>query len=320
MGNFEKFLKALPAIRNYSGDRALFGGGNKSGARVNSIEVLSLRRLSNSSDFGDINSEVTALTATSNGVNNRGIFAGGQLVTNATVNNIDYIQISGVGTNATDFGDLTVDRCIFDSTSNKTNQRAVFMAGQQDGDQYTPFIDYITVNTPSNAITFGNLLAQKHRNMCCSNAENDRGISAGGSSGGDINQIEYITISSIGNSSDYGDLIAPRRSGGSTDNGVNNRGIFGGGGTYSGGWTYYNIIDYLNLSSLSNSIDFGDLIVEIMGVCAASNGIKNRAVWAGGETPGVNIIQYVNTTSLSNAQDYGDLTAIGWGMAAAQNA
>jgi len=88
------------------------------------------------------------------------------------------------------------------------------------------------------------------------------------------------------------------------------RGLFGGGYTYPSPTTYYNTIDYINVDSTGNAIDFGDLI----GSDNASRGAtssRTRGVWGGGNREPANnsnAMDYVTIPSTGNAIDFGDLT------------
>ena len=86
------------------------------------------------------------------------------------------------------------------------------------------------------------------------------------------------------------------------------RGVWGGG--YNSGGTDFNVLDYVNISSTGNAIDFGDMIDaanNTKGSCASSI----RGLWAGGnDEPGTNSnrIEYITFASTGNSIDFGDLT------------
>ena len=88
------------------------------------------------------------------------------------------------------------------------------------------------------------------------------------------------------------------------------RGLFGGG--FSTPQTANSLtIDYVNIHSQANAIDFGSLTGTYRGwICAASSG--TRGVWnSGGDYPGNNLspeIDYVTIASEGNAIDFGDPT------------
>jgi len=83
------------------------------------------------------------------------------------------------------------------------------------------------------------------------------------------------------------------------------RGFFAGGRSP----TYTNIIDYINVDTTGNALDFGDLLAARIatGGCAS----RTRGVIGGGyETPTtyINTIEYVDIATTGNAINFGDLT------------
>ena len=79
------------------------------------------------------------------------------------------------------------------------------------------------------------------------------------------------------------------------------RGLFGGGnpGAYS------NVINYVTISSMGNSLDFGDLTEARSRL--SSYGSKTRGIWAGGN-PYTNTIDFVHIATTGDAVNFGDLT------------
>ena len=77
------------------------------------------------------------------------------------------------------------------------------------------------------------------------------------------------------------------------------RGLSGGGGT--------DRIDYINISSTGDAIDFGNLSTSIQII--SSFGSSTRAFWAGGRegSTRTNRIQKVTFASTGDATDFGDL-------------
>ncbi len=103
---------------------------------------------------------------------------------------------------------------------------------------------------------------------------------------------------------------------------VPDRGLFAAG--YSDAVAgYKNIIDFINIGTLGNASDFGDLTNAPYqpGGCANTT----RGIFAGGELGGdfsyarVNVIQYVTIGTEGNASDFGDLTAVNRGPAGSAN-
>ena len=88
------------------------------------------------------------------------------------------------------------------------------------------------------------------------------------------------------------------------------RGIFAGG--YRHNAIYYKSIDYINIQSSGNFIDFGDLTQAVHndgGCCSSST----RGIVGGGYVASpvgsVNNIEYVTIATTSNSTDFGDLLA-----------
>ena len=94
--------------------------------------------------------------------------------------------------------------------------------------------------------------------------------------------------------------------GNSADQVLGFRGVFGGGQSP----TKRDTIDYVNISSTGNAIDFGNLIATNSnpGACASST----KGFWLGGETPSVvNTIQYIQFAKPeATATDYADLDGV----------
>ena len=239
----------------------------------------------------------------------RGIIAGGFL--GSTTPNarelINYINIPSKG-NSIDFGHLTESRARCSAVASST--RGLIQMGQ-----YTNKIDYITIQSTGNAIDFGDtfVAACGYRTSAGSST---RGLWAGGytpAPTNNINNIDYITIATVGNALDFGDLRGPRWNGGGCASPV--RAIFAGG--YEGPNAGPAIdghpsrtIDFVNIASTGNSVDFGKLIVNSTYRSSLSN--STRGIFAGGgNQAGVNgSIGYITIASEGNAQYFGDLTTL----------
>jgi len=173
-------------------------------------------------------------------------------------------------------------------------------------------IKYFTISTLSSINTFGDSTQPRAYGASCSNST--RGIQAGGFSDPLYwNIIEYTTIASTGNATDFGDCLTTYTYGmegaaGNSSGGASNadRGLFAGG---------YNpindVIQYVDITSTGNAVDFGDMIYVRRNFGAVSNG--SRAVWAGGYslpqpsyTTRANM-DYTTIATTGNATDFGDL-------------
>jgi len=162
-------------------------------------------------------------------------------------------------------------------------------------------IEYINISSQGNAINFGNLTAARRYTTSC--ASSTRGIIHGGAS---QTSIDYITIASEGNGISFG--TANNRAG-SASASSSTRGLFAGGYQPA---NPTNVIEYVQISTLGNPIDFGDLLTARYYLSGLSS--PTRAVFLGGFTPTpastvLSIIDFVTISSIGNAVRFGDLTS-----------
>ena len=120
----------------------------------------------------------------------------------------------------------------------------------------------------------------------------------------DTKNLEYYRGHTIGWS--QFELIDPELGGGTGSNtGLGTRGIFGSGEAPHG-----NTIDFLTISTLGDSTDFGDLTQDRRSGGAMGSS-ETRGLFAGGQHPSpftfFNIIDFVTIASTGNATDFGDL-------------
>jgi hypothetical protein len=237
----------------------------------------------------------------------RGLFGGGYAPTD--VNTIDFVTISTLG-NASDFGDLTVRRRPGGAVSSST--RAIWWGGRQVGLTPSNVIDFVTISSTGNAQDFGDNATRLQFGTAVGNAT--RGVYGGGyehsPASAVTNNLYYITIASTGNSVFFGDLA---QSGGHHHLGAgcasSVRGVFAGG--LNSPAQPINTIDFVTISTLGNSTDFGDLSQPRFGFAGCSNAV--RGVFSGGSTthPSVtktNLIEFITIASTGNAIDFGDRT------------
>ena len=288
----------IPHLSPDSGETGIFGGGSH-GDLSNTIDFICINSTGNAFNFGDITTSRSLLAATSNGANDRGVFASG-----SSTNIIDYITISTPG-DATNFGDLSTSSFTWGGCSNNTNERGVFGGGNSQN-----LIDYITINSAGDATDFGDLTNSRTYTAGLSNSTNERGVFGGGELVGDVqvNTIDYITINSTGNATNFGDLTDVSSLPAATSNLTNERGVFGGGD--NGVAPKINVIAYITINSTGDATNFGDLTEIKYGVAATSNGTSERGAFGGGNTAtgATNTIEYITINSAGDATDFGDLT------------
>lgn len=250
---------------------------------------------------------------------NIGLFGGGY-VGAAQVNTITYITFAATG-NATDFGDLTINRAYLGACGSST--RGLFAGGFTGPGTRWNVIDYVTFVSPGNATDFGDTTVARQGVAACNSSV--RGVFGGGYTGAVVlNVVDYVTIASVGNATNFGDLTVERTQDASCSSPT--RGIFAGG--YKPGVTYYNVIDYVTIATTGNAVDFGDTVstgglTTIREMAGFSS--STRGVFAGGNyNPDeggakTNTIQYITIATTGNALDFGDLASAIHGAAACSN-
>jgi len=228
--------------------RGIWSGGI-SDSYDDNIDYVTIASAGNAIDFGNLSTATRAyIGATSSST--RGVFGGGYQsspLPNATVNIIDYIEISTIG-NALDFGDLFTGRYSAGAVSNGV--RAVW-AGGATGEK--SIIDFVSIASKGNAVRFGDLTYARKNAGGGRFSNSVRGVFAGGRHPTVVGQIDYITIASEGNAIYFGDLtLARQRSAGSS---TQTRGVWAGGNTPSA----QDVIDYVTIATTGDAIDFGDI-------------------------------------------------------------
>ena len=230
-----------------SSTRGVMMGGYASSGGTNVLEYATFANIGNFIDFGDISTgwKNDANAASSQ---TRSVLGSGQNSDSSPyyTNMIDYITIAQTG-NAVDFGDAPAAHQ--SRTACASSTRGIYI-----NNSYNTDIQYITISTTGNTSDFGNM--NYAGNFACAGSNSTRGIVSCGS----VNNIEYITIATTGTSTDFGDKItgATFREVAGTDP---TRCVLAGGRGYSGGYYQTNAIQYVQIMSTGNAVDFGDLVM-----------------------------------------------------------
>ena len=178
--------------------------------------------------------------------------------------------------------------------------RALFGGGYTPSSTKT--IDYANIDTTGNFIDFGDL-TDTHNMSKGSTSSRVRAVWVGGGQEPSVQTTsgEHVIISSTGNSTQFSNALSvSRRSVAGICNGT--RAIFAGGRTPS----EQNVIDYMEISALTASQDFGD-ISRSDTISMGSVQSQTRGLFAGGYTPNVNSIDMITMSTLGNSADFGDL-------------
>ena len=264
LGNAQHFGEATLLTRMNAGcsngSRGLFAGAFP--ANQETIEYVTIPSEGNSIDFGDLSGDRGDVQMGSASSSTRGIWAGGAQEENI----IDYVEMATLG-DALDFGDLTQGRRNLGGFSSPT--RGVFSSGGE-----TPSFknnnDYITIASKGNAILWNEIVRSGLSGNCASNQI--RGVFAGGYNTVDIiKSMDYVTIASLGNTIEFGDLSVGRN--GASAASTQTRVAFAGGFTTFPSSTSSVAIsmEYIEIASMGNAIDFGDYLTTIAQAGATSD-------------------------------------------------
>ena len=170
---------------------------------------------------------------------------------------------------------------------------------------YTPTIvntvEQVNLSAGATATDYGDLTQARGEITRGNTSNNTRGIMYGGRTPTIVNTIDFNEMATTGNFTDFGDTQVSTTSGGA---GAGNsiRAYKLGGRTAN--------IEYVNIASQGNGIDFGgDIAGARYRLCGTSN--NERGFTFGGSIPGAqnNQIDFVNLASFGNYSDFGDLTA-----------
>ncbi len=190
-------------------------------------------------------------------------------------------------------------------TGQRGRGRAVFGGGGNPS--ALSRVDYITIQSTGNAVSFGSLTAARVELSACGSAT--RGVFCGGATPTRVNTLDYITFTTTGNATDFGDSLQVNSGSGSC--GSDTRGIMMGGRTP----TNLNTIQYLTFATTANTTDFGDLVAATRNTSACSS--PTRGVQAGGTASNdTNTMEYITIASTGNATDFGDIVDARHGLTA----
>ena len=288
-------------------------------SRVNTIDTVNIATLGNATDFGDSQTATALPTCTASPT--RGIKAGGNTPSN--IDTIDFYELSTTG-NGVDFGNLAAAQRSQSSFGSQT--RCVFAGGQDSSTREK--IETIQFGSLGNAVDYGDSLSGTN--------ENGRGTSNSilglFAKGSVSNVIEQKTIASANNASDFGDLTQARTAAHATSNGhgglesfqprapelysPTGRVLPGGAGVgfagiLSGGLAPSGVddIEFVNISSAGNAIDFGNLQSADRHANQGTGSSTRGVIFGGGSNGNIeNTIDYIEFSKKGNAADFGNLT------------
>ena len=235
----------------------------------------------------------------------RAIFSGGYEAP-SHLKEIQTVEIATRG-NGTDFGDMSVARRETASAANTT--RGVIAGGTGP---ITDLVEYVVMSSQGGANDFGNLSSTRR---AFSGSGNDtRGLFFGGNNPTRTSIIEFINFAHTGSVVEFGRLGV--NSGlSSSDGGFTNDDngsfssptrafVFGSGDTS-------NVIQFVTISTLGNSEDFGDLsdtgVRYTSGLSSSTRGVRGGGK-RGSPSTEVDTIDFLTMATKGNATDFGNLT------------
>ena len=190
--------------------------------------------------------------------------------------------------------------------------RAMFAAGRTPGD--TRNMEYINLTSEGNGISFGDLnlgVNSQADSYKFGNSNEIRALFGGGYQSPSvpaINNIDYVTIASAGDGTDFGDLVTSSGIGVAVSSST--RGIQAGGWVSSSSEYDTNVIQYVEIMTTGNSLDFGDLLAKRRAQAGAQS--PTRGLFAGGETETPNVhessIEQITIASKGNSTTFGDMS------------
>jgi hypothetical protein len=195
--------------------------------------------------------------------------------------------------------------------------RALFGGGTSPGPSTrVDWIETLQISTLGNTQDFGDLT--QHREALGGGASSVRGVFSGGLQSAPLNrdEIDYVTIASSGNALDFGNV---------TDSGrrVQNTVSSSTRGVNLGGYKdpisqNVNIMDYIEIATTGNALDFGDITTKRRGGGSCSS--PTRGIYAGGFSSVVEeIIEFLTIASKGNTTRFGELSFRGYGQFGVSN-
>ena len=242
--------------------RLVFTGGYTSGPATyhNILEFVTIASTGDAADFGDLTDDRSRHA--SFGSSTSGFTAGGLEPGSGKSDVIDFITIQSLG-NAVDFGNLSSGR--YGTSGSQSPTRGLIFGGQDSEERN--YIEYVTMSTTGNAADFGDLGRDSKQGTAGSNAV--RAVAGAGTDPSVSKVMEYVTIATLGNSTNFGDLQQNRLECGEGACSPTRIVI---PGSFSTNNVCEDEIDYHQIMTTGDFIDFGNMIGVISGTSGGSNG------------------------------------------------
>ena len=215
------------------------------------IQFITMSSQGDATDTADLTTARHGITHCI-GDSTRGILVGGT----PAVNTIEYVTIQSLGT-PVDFGDMILGAR--NPFGNSSPTRGIF----QEGTHPSGRIEYITIATLGNASDFGDLNTTMQFGGGGGNSI--RGIFTNGNPSNA--SVEFVTMATLGNALEFGNLS-------SSNNNITCAASSPTRFVKLGGYSPSpsNVMEYAQIMTTGDFIDFGDLVVGKGGRAGFSNG------------------------------------------------
>ena len=298
---------------NNYGNRG-FQIGYSNGNQNTGIRYWNMSSSSNAQTFGTLSAGKNIYKSCCFGDGTYAFRAGGQNYDGGYVLD-DIIERWATATtgNSSDFGDLT--SVSMNSHADTNGTRAIVSKGRvgsasssSNQSNYTGKLDYFATATNANATDFGTDDIGRDQSTCVGNGI--RMVSLGGYRDPDYLKVcDYVTFDTLGNGTDFGNLTQENHIAAGAGTGAGDRGIHAGGLAKpgnTGSSAYVDNIEYLDVSTLGDATDAGNLLSQ-----DGYHGGCHNAEYAhifGRDGPGTNdTIQQTVLATAGNAADFGNL-------------
>jgi hypothetical protein len=204
-GNLTQAKRNTASTSN--GQLAVVSGGQNDNGATKSLDYFNLYIVNNAKHFGDASQNLYVHASTTNIT--RGVVAGGYNGSNY-VQKIEYFTFA-TPANTQTFGNLTQAKSGIGATSNRS--RGIFTGGYYYSwpfGYYYNSIEYIDINTTSNAASFG--IMGRQAEYLGTESNGARAVMIGGDKGSNTyySNIEYVDINTLSNGITWGNLASPR--------------------------------------------------------------------------------------------------------------
>ena len=259
-GNLSADIYAVGATAS-STRGVVFGGygGSPHSNASDEIQFVTIASQGNSQDFGNLTVGRNAVCVSGN--QTRAVIAGGALQP-GTSNVIDYVTIASTG-NAVDFGDI--DITYSNSTDGGCGNATRGISHQRATDLNGTFFHF-NIATTGNAAEFSDNI-NSGNNTLAGGSNAVRGLFQGGYN---VDAISAVTISTLGSAFDFGDQAETRYTAGAAASGT--RYVSIGGTKITPSYVMTNTLEYVQIMTTGNAIDFGDLSITGYYITGMSNG------------------------------------------------